>query len=241
MPSPGTTKIAILGEYSDTSATHGFTNDAIQHSAQALGARVEGCWIATSRIDAEILAPAVSTDYSGYLIAPGGPHKDRGATLRAIRHAREHKIPLLGTCGGFQHMVIEFARTVAGVGDAQHEEYEPGASRLIISKLACSLAGKRFSIQLQEGSLAHRAAGRRNLEEAYYCNFGVNPQFIPALVDAGLVISGTDADGEPRIIEIKDHPFFLGTLFVPQAQSSSDAPHPLVSAFITACLHVGQG
>jgi len=87
---------------------------------------------------------------------------------------------------------------------------------------------------VREGTRAGSAYGEASVTERYYCRFGLNPTYVDDLVAAGLQVSGTDQDGEVRIVELADHPFFLGTLFVPQARSTIIHPHPLVTAFVEA-------
>src|SRR5262249_31058175 len=140
--------------------------------------------------------------------------------------------PFLGTCGGFQHAVLEYARHVLGVGDAQHAEYGPSASPLFITPLSCSLVGQTMHVMIMPGSRAFQAYGRGEAQEQYYCQFGLNPVYAPALQGAGLLIVGSDADGEARIMELPAHRFFIATLFVPQITSSPAAPHPLIVAYL---------
>jgi CTP synthase (UTP-ammonia lyase) len=158
-------------------------------------------------------------------------------TLWAIRYARENKIPCLGTCGGFQHMVIEYARNVLGFMDAQHAEYDPYASNLFISQLECSLAGREMQLNFVPGSQVAAIYGSLSAKEHYYCNFGINPDYVDELKQGPLKISGSDAEGEIRVIEHPDHPFFIGTLFVPQSRPTSLRPHPLVTAFLEAAAY----
>ncbi len=173
----------------------------------------------------------------GLWVAPGSPYKDLSQALQAIRLARENLIPCLGTCGGFQHMILEFARNVLGFADARHAEYAPDASRLFISALSCSVVGKEMRVRLRPHTTAHTLYGGDEAVERYYCTFGVNPEYSDTVAgNQDLVISGRDVNGEIRIIEILDHPFFVGTLFVPQAKSRESAPHPLVSGFMQAVL-----
>lgn len=154
--------------------------------------------------------------------------------LAAIRIARERRIPLLGTCGGFQHVVIEYARTVLGFVDAQHAEYDPYASNLFVTPLSCSLVGQTMPIQIKGGSRTAGFYGSLKADERYYCNFGLNPEHQQLLDDNGLKVVAWDKDKEARILEIPDHPFFVATLFVPQARSSPGNPHPLVCAYLEA-------
>jgi CTP synthase (UTP-ammonia lyase) len=143
-------------------------------------------------------------------------------------------VPLLGTCGGFQHIIIEFARNVLGIADAAHAESDPYASRLVISRLACSLAGRSLPIKLVQPSLVASLYGSTTVVEQYYCNFGVNPDYVPALSSRDLQVVGSDEKGEIRVVELRNHPFFVGTLFVPQMRSRAGEPHPLARGFLAA-------
>jgi CTP synthase (UTP-ammonia lyase) len=158
--------------------------------------------------------------------------------LSAIRMAREHGIPLFGTCGGFQHIILEYARDVLGFTGAEHEESAPQASQLFISRLACSLVGRTMTITLAPDSILARICGRTTIQEQYLCNFGVNPEYVDTLRSGALRVVGTDAEGVIRAAELPDHPFFIGTLFMPQLGSTPARPHPVVSAFLKACSHV---
>jgi CTP synthase (UTP-ammonia lyase) len=142
----------------------------------------------------------------------------------------------LGTCGGFQHVVIEYARNVLGFADAQHAEYDPYASDLFITELACSLAGQEMAVKLSDDSRAAQSYGRTEAREQYYCNFGINPEHQRLLDDGGLRVVGVDGDGEARVLELPDHRFFIATLFVPQLRSSPESPHPLVTAYLRAAM-----
>jgi CTP synthase (UTP-ammonia lyase) len=170
----------------------------------------------------------------GIWIAPASPYRSMEGALAAIRHARGGGIPLLGTCGGFQHIILEYARNVLGFQDAQHEETSPRAAQLFISRLACSLVGRSLLISLVPGSLVARAYGRTSVQERYHCNFGVNPDYVGVLSSSKLRIVGSDQEGLVRAVELAKHPFFVGTLFLPQLSSTQSAPHPLVSAFVRA-------
>jgi CTP synthase (UTP-ammonia lyase) len=153
--------------------------------------------------------------------------------LQAIGFARLNGFPTLGTCGGFQHMAIEFARNVLGLEDAAHAEYDPYASRLVVRPLSCSLVGKKLVVQIKNTPSRVREACRvDSLEAQYYCNFGLDPAYQDALDAAGFKVVGTDADGEARMLELESHPFFVATLFLPQASSTPGHPHPLIRAFL---------
>lgn len=224
-----TPSIALLGEYTPTFPPHLATNAAIEHAKTALGLEINADWISTEDIDQTLFER-----YAGIWVAPGSPYKNMDKTLAAIRYARENGVPCFGTCGGFQHMILEYARNVLGFKDAQHAEYDPYASDLFISKLACSLAGRQLPLTFEPGSRVADIYGALTATEQYYCNFGINPDYIEVLKQGPLRIAGADAEGEIRVIEWPDHPFFIGTLFVPQARSVPEQPHPLVEAFLRA-------
>ncbi|OSM04055.1 CTP synthase C-terminal region-related (seleno)protein [Magnetofaba australis] len=224
-------RIALIAEYDPAFAPHVATERALQHAARALGVAVAGEWLSTAHLDAEALR-----NYSGVWVAPGSPYKSLANTLAAIHFARENDIPLLGTCGGFQHVVLEIARNLLGLKDAAHAEYDPYASTLFISQLACSLAGRELPIALTPGTRAADLYGELEAVEAYYCNFGLHADALTALKRAPIVFSGADAEGEARIVELPDHRFFLATLFVPQTRSTPAQPHPLVMGFVRSCI-----
>jgi CTP synthase (UTP-ammonia lyase) len=151
--------------------------------------------------------------------------------LKAIRVAREQRLPLLGTCGGFQHIVVEFVRDVLGEADAEHAETSPDAPRLAVTPLACSLDGAEGEVRFAPGSRIAALYGAERSVEPFFCSYGLNPEYGARLESAGLRVSGRDAEGEPRAVELADHPFFVGTLYVPQARAGT---HPLVAAFLQA-------
>ena len=121
-----------------------------------------------------------------------------------------------------------------GIKDAEHEESAPGASTLFISKLACSLVGKTQEIKIAPDSIAHRAYGKQEVMEQFFCNYGLNPVFRNEVNKGKLNITGVDPEGEVRIVELSDHPFYVATLFLPQVASKPESPHPLVLAYLKA-------
>lgn len=227
-------KIAILGEFDPNFPPHPETNAAIVHSCQRLRAEVRGVWLSTQDICRESLK-----EYAGIWVAPGSPYKNLEKALNAIRYARENRVPCFGTCGGFQHIVIEYARNVLGYRDAQHAEYDPYASTLFISSLTCALTGREMSLRFDPGSRVAQIYGTLQAQENYYCNFGVNPDVVQLLKKGPLQFVGSDKEGEIRVVELPSHPFFVATLFVPQTRSRADRPHPLVTAFLRAVAERG--
>jgi CTP synthase (UTP-ammonia lyase) len=154
--------------------------------------------------------------------------------LNGIRIAREGNKPFLGTCGGFQHALIEYARSVLKVAEADHAESNPSASFPLITPLSCSLVGAHGTILLAPGSKAEAAYGASKTDEEYHCNFGLNREQLPKLESGGLRFSGFDTEGEPRIFELPDHTFFMGTLFQPELTALKGVTHPLVTEYVRA-------
>lgn len=227
-------RLALLGEYDPGFVPHAATNAAIAHSCAARGLALEPCWVSTEAIDERLFVDCI-----GIWIAPGSPYKSLEKTLGAIRRARETGLPCLGTCGGFQHIIIEYARNVLGFADAQHAEYDPYASRLFVSRLACLLVGREMNLHFKADSHVAQIYGATEARERYYCNFGVSADVVALLKAGTLRVVGSDAEGEVRVVEMPGHPFFIGTLFVPQMLSTPDRPHPLVTAFLETASQYG--
>ncbi|MFI6927713.1 hypothetical protein ACIBIZ_47825 [Nonomuraea spiralis] len=226
-------RVAVIGDRDPAFPPHVATDDALRHAAAHLGIGVDVRWLATEPLESD-LAEVKAADV--LWCAPGSPYRSMRGALAALRHGREHSLPTLGTCGGCQHMVIEYARHVLGYEDAQHAEYDPYASTLFVSELACSLAGKTMPVTLIPGTRVAALYGRTEVEEEYYCNFGLDPSRQKTLHDGGFSVTGVDGDGEARVLEIPGHPYYVATLFVPQARSRPGAPHPLVVGLLRAAL-----
>src|SRR5689334_6364867 len=139
-------QVAIIGDYDAKFEPHRATEAAIVHAADFLGAKVEVEWIATDSISDSPAARLGS--YDAVWIAPGSPYRSMSGAHAAIRFAREQDVPLLGTCGGLQHMIVEFARNMLGFADATHAEYDPSASTLFVTPLSCSLAGNEMQVTI---------------------------------------------------------------------------------------------
>jgi len=222
-------RIGVIGDFNPGNPTHVATNTAVQHSARGHSVEAQVDWLATNE-------EHDFARFHGLWCSPGSPYRSLDGVLHAIRWARLNRVPFLGTCAGFQHVVLEFARNVMHISDAQSVEYDPHAAVPFVRPLSCSLVGKVLPIELKSGSLAASLYGASRIEENYYCNFGLNPDYHLELEAAGMTISGWDDDGEARIVELSSHPFFLGTLFVPQAKSTAERPHPVISGFIAMAL-----
>lgn len=156
--------------------------------------------------------------------------------LTAIQFARENNRPFLGTCGGFQHALIEYARNVCKLVAADHAESNPGCRTLIVTPLSCSLVGKTGQISFTPGSQLHEIFKGKDTTEAYHCNYGLNPEWKDQFEQAGIHFTGFDSENQVRAFELPSHPFFIGTLFQPERSVLNKQQHPLITAFIEKIL-----
>lgn len=230
--------IGVIGDYKPGFAPHEATDAALQHVADRVRINIHTTWLPTLSLEGDVEARLHGFD--ALWCAPGSPYQSMAGALNGIRYARERNWPLLGTCGGFQHLVIEYARNVMGFADAAHAESDPDASHLFIAALSCSLVGQTMEVRLDPESRIFRFYQRRAVQEQYYCAFGLNPVYQGLIHDAGLRVVGRDQDGEARIVELPDHRFFVGTLFVPQLTSTAQRPHALITAYIQAAIGFKQ-
>ena len=225
-------RIALIGDYDPQVTAHQAIPVALGMAAEALKLDVQFQWLATDQINADTPLQG----FEGFWCVPGSPYRDMDGALRAIRFAREQQRPFLGTCGGFQHAVLEYARHVLGWEDAEHGETHPDAARALLTPLTCSLVEAVDSIHLVEDSLIANAYETTAIREGYRCRFGVNPEFERALLVQQLHAVGHDSQEDLRAVELKGHPFFVATLFQPERAALKGVLPPLVRAFVRACV-----
>lgn len=229
---PKEVNIGIIGDFNPEYRVHTDTNLAFMQLAKRVGMQIDVKWVPTPSLDEHVQKKLDRFD--AYLCAPGSPYRSMGGALNGIKFAREADRPFLGTCGGFQHVVIEYARNVMGVKDADHAEEHPDAPKLFVTRLSCSLAGKTQKIHITPGSRTYDIYRTLSTEERFFCSFGLNPAVRHEIEAAGLRASGFDDNGEVRIMELPNARFFFATLFVPQACPVEDKPHPFVQALVNA-------
>jgi CTP synthase (UTP-ammonia lyase) len=225
-------RIGLIGDYNAAVTAHQAIPKAIALAGKRLGAGVGFDWVPTD----EIGDVGRIERYSGLWCVPASPYRSMDGALRAIRFAREERRPFLGTCGGFQHAVIEYARDVLDWADAEHAETAPGATRPVISMLECSLVEVTNTLRLKAGTRIREAYGRDETVEGYHCRYGLNPEFLTQLTAKGLRVAAEDDSGEVRALELDEHPFFVTTLFQPERAALQGECPPLVAAFVSACL-----
>jgi CTP synthase (UTP-ammonia lyase) len=228
-------KIGLIGDYQPNVTAHKAIPKALKLSSEKLNCEVEYLWLDTDLITKKCLGELNSFD--GLWSVPATPYKDMEGTLSAIKFARENNIPFLGTCGGFQHAVIEYFRNVIGIKDADHLETNPGTQTPVISMLSCSMVEREGDIFIEEGTSVKKILGDEKINETYHCNYGFNHNYLEQLKKSNLKISGYDENKEIRIIELQNHPFFITTLFQPERSSLQNKNHPLIDAFVEAAIN----
>ncbi|GAB3246301.1 CTP synthase [Chitinimonas naiadis] len=223
-------RIALVGDYNPSVTAHQAIPTALADASRALAVDVQPRWLPTEAIRSrQSLA-----GFDGIWCVPASPYRNMDGALLAIRHAREAGIPFLGTCGGFQHAVIEYARHVLGWADADHAETMPDATRAVISPLSCSLVEESEVVQLLPGSGIALAYGAEYAKETYHCRYGINPLFRERLSRGPLRVTATDASGAVRAMELDGHVFFMTTLFQPERAALVGKISPVVAAFVRA-------
>ena len=229
--------IALIGDFDPTVTAHQAIPVALELAGKSESLTVEHRWVPT----VEIKSPARLAEFDGLWCVPASPYQSMAGALLAIRFARESNLPFLGTCGGFQHAIIEYARNVLGWADAGHAETAPDASRPVIAELACALVEATDTVRFVANTRIAHAYGTAEATEGYRCRYGLNPEFQARLVAGPLRASAFDAAGEVRSVELDGHPFFVATLFQPERTALRGQVPPLVAAFIRASAGVAAG
>ncbi|MDU4841632.1 MAG: CTP synthase [Leclercia adecarboxylata] len=227
-----TLRIALVGDYNPDVLAHQAIPLAIDDAAAVLEVTADYDWLATT----ELTSPEDLVGYDAIWLVPASPYKNADAAFIAARYARENSVPFLGTCGGFQHALIEYARNVLGWQDAAHAETDT-EGRMVIAPLTCSLVEQSDAIELRANTLIARAYGQEEIEEGYHCNYGVSPEFAKELEKGDMRVTGWDAQGEIRAVELVTHPFFIATLFQHERAALAGRPAPLVQALLRAALN----
>ena len=246
-----TVRIGILGDFNPEFRSHHATNDALQHAATKLDLRVESEWLPTPSL-LELEAQKTLESYDGLWASAGSPYKSMDGMLAGIEFARRRDWPFLGTCAGFQYAVIECARNVIGIKDADTAENNSASKNIVIYPVACAVAnrsddapklsGSIPQIRLRPGSYLQTFYGKKTdtVTEEFFCNFELNPDYEWCSIEAGFPIAARGPNGEVRAIESPTHRFFVATLFQPQLASKPDKPHPVVLAFVQAAADWGK-
>src|SRR2546427_618652 len=246
-----TVTIGIVGKYVEYEDSYKSLKEALVHGALAHNLKLQVNWIEAEGLE-NADGDGYETQLEGYdgILVPGGFGK-RGieGMLLAIRYAREKKVPYFGICLGMQTACIEFARNVVGLAEANSSEFDPATPHRVIYKLrelrgVEELGGTMrlgaWTCKIEPGTLAHKIYGQTEISERHRHRYEFNREYEETLTAGGLRISGSTPDGTyVEMIELPDHPHFIGCQFHPEFKSKPLEPHPLFRTFVGAAYEHG--
>ncbi len=255
--SEGSVKIAVVGKYTQLEDAYKSLSEALIHGGLANKTNVEITWLESEEF--EKTAPTRRLNkYDGILIPGGFGKRGTEGKIKVIKYAREKQIPFLGICLGMQLLVIEYARNCAGIKEANSEEFEEesnSSSDHLIYHLSKWIKDQKVEVRskiqnkggtmrlgaypakINKGTMAFSIYKNALVSERHRHRFEVNIKFQKALEESGLTFSGFSQDGSlPEIVELSNHPFFLGVQFHPELKSKPFEPHPIFSIFIKKAL-----
>src|SRR6516165_3445465 len=243
--------IGIVGKYVEYEDSYKSLKEALVHGALAHNLKLQVNWIEAEGLEgADRSYEAQLEEYDGLLVPGGFGKRGIEGMLNAIRYARERKVPYFGICLGMQTACIEYARNVCGLADADSSEFNPATPHRIIYKLRelrgiDELGGTMrlgaWPCKIETGTLAHRVYGQTEISERHRHRYEFNREYESTLTAGGLRISGSTPDGTyVEMVEIPEHPYFIGCQFHPEFKSKPLEPHPLFKAFIGAAHENGQ-
>ena len=228
-------RIAIIGDYNPNEESHCRIFDSIKDISEELEIELEVQWIMSDELDtsAEHLK-----SFDGIWFSPGSPYRNAKNVLTTMQFARENGIPSLGTCAGFQHMVVEFARNVLGLYGADTEENNEECSDAVIARLPCSLVYKKEQLKISNSdSIMAQSIGIDRFVGEYRCNYGFNEAYHSIFLNSNMIAAiAQNEDGYTRGFEVKGHPFFVGTLFIPQLDFKGDGSYRIIRSYLNAVL-----
>jgi CTP synthase len=243
-------EIGLVGKYVDLVESYKSLNEALMH-----GGIGNDCRVNLHHIDSEEIekrgAPQLLAEMDGILVAPGIGSRGIEGTIAAVRYAREQAVPFFGICLGMQVAVIEFARNVSGLRGANSTEFDPKPPHPVVDLMpeqrgvtekGATMRLGSYPCVLAAGSKAAAAYGAAEISERHRHRYEVNNDYREALTGHGMLISGASPDRRlVEMIELPEHPYFVGCQFHPEFKSRPQAPHPLFQSFIAAALHARLG
>ena len=242
--------IGLVGKYIELPDAYLSVVEALRHGALAAGVTLDLRWIPADDLDG-LLAASYLDGVDGIVVPGGFGVRGIEGKIQAVRYAREFKVPFLGLCLGLQCAVIEFARARLGMADANSAEFDPTTAHPVIDLMDSQqdvedMGGTMrlglYAAKLAEGSLARSLFGEELIYERHRHRYEVNNRFRRDLEAAGLVLSGISPDDRlVEVIELPDHPYFIGSQFHPEFKSRPDAPHPMFAGFMKAARERRRG
>lgn len=240
-----TVNIGLIGKYVELQDSYKSILEAFIHAGAANETKVNVVSVHSEYLDASNCAEKLA-GLDGIIVAPGFGERGIEGKIEAVRYARENKLPFFGICLGMQMAVIEYARTVLGYADANSTEMNPATSHPVIDLMeeqknitdkGGTMRLGSWNCTLQPGSLAHKIYGVSQISERHRHRYEFNGQYLDALQQAGLKSSGTNPEtGLVEIVEIENHPFFIGVQYHPEYKSTVANPHPLFVSFVAAAV-----
>ena len=244
-------KIAVVGKYTDLHDAYKSVSESLIHGGIANDAGVKVDWIGSDQFTDQEAAGKLLAGYDGLLVPGGFGVRGIEGMINAIRYAREQELPFFGICLGLQVAIIEFARTVCGMAGTTSTEFEPDCPSPVISLMAnqrevTEMGGTMrlgaYTAKLRPGSKAAQAYGALEISERHRHRWEVNNAYRDVLAEHGLRLSGQSPDGGlVEMIELPDHPWFVGCQFHPELKSRPMRPHPLFAAFVRAAVERRAG
>jgi CTP synthase len=241
----------MVGKYVELTESYKSLTEALYHGGFANDCKVQIAYIDSEQIERDgvdkVIAAATNGKGVDAVLIPGG-FGIRGSEgkIAAVRYAREMKIPFFGICLGLQMATIEYARHKAGIPKATSAEFDPTSAEAVIHLMEHQKKVERkggsmrlgaYPCVTKEGTLTRKIYGQKEVSERHRHRFEVNNAYRATLEQAGLTLSGTSPDNElVEIIELKDHPWFIGVQFHPEFKSAPRTPHPLFRSFISAAI-----
>ncbi|WP_329145010.1 hypothetical protein OIU91_10330 [Streptomyces sp. NBC_01456] len=223
-------RVALVGDRSPSVRSHARVPFIFESLQEHYALRLDAYWIRTRAV-----AKGGLEDFDAIWLMPGSPYASEDGALTAVATARERRIPFLGTCAGFHHAVLQFARDTCGL-DVGHADNEPDCVAPLIVPLKRPLLGHQRIVSIQQKSLTHQLLAASSVTERYNCSYGLSRNYVRDLRDHGLRASGTSENGEVQIVELVDHPFFVATLFQPELASDERQVHPIIRGLAVAAV-----
>jgi CTP synthase (UTP-ammonia lyase) len=222
------TCIALVGDFNPDVLAHRAINQCFALATRSNPDSVLPRWISTDKIEPG--SQVGFEEVSGIWCTPASPYRHTEGALWAIQFARTRSVPFLGTCGGYQHALLEYARNVLGIAQAGHAELDPAAPLKLLDRMQCSLIEKTQSINITTPTF-QRLYGSDSGVEGFHCSYGLNPACDQLFAGTPLEIVARSSDGHARAFHLQGHPFFIGTAFQPERRALAGSIHPLIQSF----------
>lgn len=238
-------KIGLIGKYVELQDAYKSIAEAMIHAGVENECKVDLQWIHSEDLEKDSVGDKLH-GLKGILVAPGFGDRGMEGKLLAVQYARENKIPFLGICLGMQCAVVEFGRNVLGLKDANSAEMNPDTKNPVIdlmqeqkkiTKKGGTMRLGAYPCKLTKGTKAYAVYGTSNIEERHRHRYEFNNSYLKAYEKSGMIASGINPNSNlVEVVELKDHPWFIGVQFHPEYKSTVANPHPLFAKFVGAAL-----